>query len=1019
MIIQAVNSSSLISSVYQDFLHTLQQTGFVGEIESDYATRTVFATDNSIYQRLPQAIVFPATVEDVSLLASLMAQPAFTEIVITARGGGTGTNGQSLTDGIVVDLSRHLNRVLEINVDERWARVQAGVVKDQLNALLKPHGLFFSPELSTSNRATIGGMINTDASGQGSCVYGKTRDHVIELDTVVVGGEQLHTQAITATELAQHTASLSEREASIYQSLDKLSSENAALIASTFPKLNRCLTGYDLAHLNEKGEFNLNSVICGSEGTLGFVVEAKLNLLPIPNYSVLINLRYPSFMDALRDAKTLMEHQPLSIETVDSRVLQLAQKDSVWQSVCEYFPDDSGNVLGINLIEFSGDSKSSVDTEVSAFLAYLEQDQSIARSGYTLAAGEDAVKRVYGMRKRAVGLLGNSQGEARPQPFIEDMAVPPENLADFIAELRDLLDGHELQYGMFGHVDAGVLHVRPALDMKDPEQAALIRPITDHAVKLIEKYGGLLWGEHGKGLRSEYVPQFFGDLYPAIQQVKSLFDPNNQLNPGKIASPLGSAKDALLKIDGVALRGEYDRQIAPSNWQSFGASMHCNGNGACYNYDVNDAMCPSWKATRQRIHSPKGRASAMREWLRLQQLSGVDAAEKERASADYSSWQQLKQAVTKKRRKAEDSFNHEVYDAMAGCLACKSCVGQCPVKVNIPELRSRFLFLYHQRYFRPLREYLVASLEFFIPYLSRVSPLYNGVMGQAWVKRLLAKTIGMVDSPLFDSEHPAFQANLQQWGVKTATAEELSQLSAAEKERCVVLVQDTFTRYFDTRVLAALVELMSELGYSVWLAKHLPNGKPLHVQGFRTAFAKTAQRNIDALNALAALNVTLVGLDPAMTLIYRQEYAALTNAGSVPEVLLPQEWLMKHLPESSASTASATYKLFMHCTEKTNAASSTAQWQAVFKRRGLPMSVVSTGCCGMSGTYGHELRNLDTSTTIFQQSWAPQLAQTQPNEEVLATGYSCRSQVKRMQDVRLKHPVEVLLDSVKQERATH
>ena len=723
-------------------------------------------------------------------------------------------------------------------------------------------------------------------------------------------------------------------------------------------------------------------------------------------------------MDALRDAKTLMQHQPLSIETVDSHVLQLAQKDSVWQGVSEFFPADSGEILGINLIEFSGDKKSSVDAEVNAFLAYLQQDEAMPRAGYTLAEGEDAVKRVYAMRKRAVGLLGNAQGEARPQPFIEDMAVPPENLADFIYELRALLDSYQLQYGMFGHVDAGVLHVRPALDMKDPQQAALIRPITDQAVKLIEKYGGLLWGEHGKGLRSEYVPQFFGDLYPAIQQVKSLFDPNNQLNPGKIASPLGSAKDALLKIDGVALRGEYDRQIAPSNWQSFGASMHCNGNGACYNYDPNDAMCPSWKATRQRIHSPKGRASLMREWLRLQQGSGVDAAVQERTAYERSLWQQLTQAVTKKRRKAEDSFNHEVYDAMAGCLACKSCVGQCPVKVNIPEIRSRFLYLYHQRYFRPLREYLVASLEFFIPYLSPFSSLYNAVMGQPRVTWLLAKTIGMVDSPLFDAEHSGFQATLKQWGVKTASVSQLSQLSEAERARCVVLVQDTFTRYFDTRVFAALIELMSELGFSVWLARHRPNGKPLHVQGFRKAFAGTAQRNIQALNALADLNVTLVGLDPAMTLIYRQEYAALPNIESVPEVLLPQEWLIKHVPESSPSTASVSYKLFLHCTEKTNALSSSADWQTVFQHLGLPLSVVSTGCCGMSGTYGHELRNLDTSTTIFQQSWAPQLAQTQPDEEVLATGYSCRSQVKRMQDVRLKHPVEVLLEAVKCGRAT-
>ncbi len=375
-------------------------------------------------------------------------------------------------------------------------------------------------------------MINTDASGQGSCTYGKTRDHVLELYTVLLGGELLHSAAMSESALKEETTRL-DRIGEVYRCAVGIAENQADLIERTFPKLNRCLTGYDLAHLREQGDrFNLNSVLCGSEGSLGLIVEAKLNVLPIPKYSILVNVRYAGFMDALRDAKALMQLKPLSIETVDSKVLMLAMKDIVWHGVAEYFPEDPGTpTLGINLIEFSGDDEAAVQQSVHDFVLHLQRDTSVVRLGHTLAIGADALKRVYAMRKRAVGLLGNVKGEARPQPFVEDTAVPPENLAHFIQEFRALLDSYNLQYGMFGHVDAGVLHVRPILDMKDPVQAGLIRPISDAVAALTQKHGGLLWGEHGKGLRSQYVPDYFGELYPALQELKAAFDPWNQPQP--------------------------------------------------------------------------------------------------------------------------------------------------------------------------------------------------------------------------------------------------------------------------------------------------------------------------------------------------------------------------------------------------------------------------------------------------------------------------------------------------------
>ena len=590
-------------ALYLDFAAELAVRGFAGEISHAYADRTVLSTDNSIYQVLPQLVVFPRDNDDVIRIARLAGEPRFQGLSLNARGGGTGTNGQSLGHGVIVDISRHMNRILEINAAERWVRVQGGVVKDQLNAALKAHGLFFAPELSTSNRATIGGMINTDASGQGSCLYGKTRDHVLALDTVLLDGTLWHSAPLDEAEFAA-ISGRDDRVGAVHRLLDDIQRDDAALIADKFPKLNRCLTGYDLAHIrDDAGRFNLNNILCGSEGTLGFIVEAKLNVLPIPRASALVNVRYASFDAALRDAPALMQLGAASIETVDSTVLNLARQDIVWHGVREFFPDDATPAQGINLVEFLADSDAALEATLADIGAQLSAEgNSHGRQGHTVARGA-AVGRIWGMRKKSVGLLGNVNDSRRPIPFVEDTAVPPENLADYIAEFRALLDSHGVRYGMFGHVDAGVLHVRPAIDMKDPAQEGLVRSITDGVVALTRKYHGLLWGEHGKGVRSEYAPAFFGPLYPRLQQIKAAFDPYNQLNPGKIAAPTA---DGLWKVDGVTTRGQLDRTIPIAVRQHYDEALHCNGNGACYNFDPDDAMCPSWKGTRERRHSPKG-----------------------------------------------------------------------------------------------------------------------------------------------------------------------------------------------------------------------------------------------------------------------------------------------------------------------------------------------------------------------------------------------------------------------------
>eukprot|EP01037_Dinobryon_pediforme_P012517 gene12517-12605_t len=960
-----------------------------GDLAPGYGDRLVSATDNSIYQLLPQAIAFPRTTEDLVRIARVAAEARFSGVAFVPRGGGTGTNGQSLTEGLVVDVSRHMNRILEIDTQERWVRVQVGVVKDQLNAALAEHGLFFPPELSTSSRATIGGMISTDACGQGSCLYGKTRDHVLELTSVLLDGTVWQSGPLADDALRQ-VQRRTDLVGAVHRLVDAIQREQAGLIDAHFPKLNRCLTGYDLAHIRDgQGQFNLNSVLCGSEGTLALLAEAKLNVVPIPTHSVLVNVRYGSFDAALRDAQQLVRFGAASIETVDSEVLGLAQNDVIWDAVRSYFPEDGGErAIGVNLVEFVGYTEAEVDAPLARLTEALSQaGQSRGRRGFTVARDPADVHAIWDMRKKSVGLLGNMEGDARPIAFVEDTAVPPEHLADYIAEFRAALDARGLTYGMFGHVDAGVLHVRPAINMKDPTQEGLIRAVTEDVVRITQKYGGLLWGEHGKGVRSEFLPRFFGPLYPTLQAIKAVFDPHNQLNPGKIAAPVAGE---LLTIDGLVTRGSLDRTIPPGVRAAYDEALHCNGNGACFTWDADEAMCPSYKVTRDRRHSPKGRASLIREWLRQLAALGFDPAAEAAILRQRSTWQRLA-ARLRARRSGEPDFSHEVKDAIDGCLACKSCTGQCPIKVDVPTFRAKFLELYYSRYARPWRDYLVGSLEKLLPTLGKMRRPYNLVLGSP-AGRAAMRAFGLVHTPSFSSI--SMRRELASRGIEDATPQALAALSPTERARSVILVQDAFTSWYETQTVLAVLDLMQTMGFRPFVAPFRPNGKPLHVHGFLGAFTRTAIYNAAMLQALSATGVELVGVDPSMTLTYRAEYGMLAEADRPPPVLLIQEWLGRHLATiPAASSEAGEYLLLPHCSERSLAVASLRDWQAAFTAAGASLRVLSSGCCGMAGTYGHEAEHRATSEQIYAMSWGPQIAKLAPERRLLATGYSCRSQV--------------------------
>ncbi|PDS75115.1 FAD-binding and (Fe-S)-binding domain-containing protein [Rhizobium sp. L43] len=986
------------------FFERLLELGFAGDIETSAASRTVLSTDNSIYQIEPAGILFPKGIEDMKAVMRVVGEEPFRGLPVVARGGGTGTNGQSLTDGIVVDCSRHMNRILEIDPVRRVARVEAGVVKDQLNRVLEDHGLFFAPELSTSNRATIGGMVSTDACGQGSCLYGKTSNHVLGLRIVLTDATDWWSRALDDVSLA-NIKSRGDRVGEIHRTVDRIARDDRARIDEIFPRLNRYMTGYDLAHIRrDDGRFDLNAILCGSEGTLAMIAEIELNLLPIPKHSALVNIRYDDFHTALEDARSLSALNVASVETIDERVLGLAKGDIVWSGIARFFPDDQrGPANGINIAEVLADDPIALEQKLTAVTSALAGGDTVRNIGLTIAREKADVEAIWNMRKRAVGLLGNVEGPVRPVAFVEDTAVPPDNLAAYISEFRALLDAAGVSYGMFGHVDAGVLHVRPALDLTRDDHVPLIREITDAVAALTRKHGGVLWGEHGKGVRSEYVPEFFGDLYPSLQQIKKAFDPENRLNPGKIATP---DDGALMKIDEVPLRGSVDRIIGNEIRAAFDNAAYCNGNGACFDFDETSPMCPSYKATRNRLYSPKGRAALMREWLRLLVEQGVDPREEAvRLRNSNKAIGLVRRAFNSLNPANRSDFSHEVRAAMDTCLACKACAGQCPVKVSVPAFRSKFLNLYYGRYLRPLKDPLVAGIEATLPLMARIRPLYNLLAGTA-AGRASMKLAGLTALPRMP---PASPAGL---GVPTADVEQIMAMPAEARSRTVVFVPDAFTAHFDPKVIIAAVEVARKLGLSPFIAPPLTNGKALHVHGYLDRFETAAAATSRSLDRLAKTGVPLVGLDPSMTLAYRSEYKTLSKGPFPASVLLPQEWLAANgtLAEAIRRPAGAEVRLLPHCTERTNLPSAVAQWKAVFRSLGIDLQVADAGCCGMAGTFGHEARNREVSEKLYAMSWAEQIAAGKDGTVVMATGYSCRSQVKEIDRKTIPHPLEVIRD---------
>ncbi len=955
------------SKQYELFFAKLKRTKFSGDICTREDDRLLMATDNSIYHIMPYGVLYPRDKKDVQIAMQLASETQ--GVSITPRGGGTGTNGQSLNYGVILDVSRYMNRILEFNEQEQTIKVEPGVVRDKLNVYLKEWGLYFAPDLSTSNRATIGGMVNTDACGKASSVEGRTGDYIDDLEVVLVNGDSIRTKSYQDDAKKEKILSLKE-------------------VAKPFLEEQACLaryqTGYNLDKAGKEDKIDWKYIFAGSEGTIGVVTEATLKLTKIPKREWLLCLYYSDFDTALRDVSFIRKSKPQAIETIDSTILSLAKQDPIYEQIKSLLPENTDTLQAVNLVAFV--SQSQIDE--NAWIDQIKSAVSAKVMEHRILQDAQEQKVMWELRKKGVGLLGNLPGNRRPVAFVEDTMVAPELLADYIKEFRSILDKENVFYGMFGHVDAGCLHVRPSLDLRDKQDREKVWRISKQVFTLLKKYKGTYWGEHGKGFRSSFAPSFLGSsLYQCMQEVKKLFDANNKLNPGKIASP--SSQDSLYSLQSP-LRGEEMARIPKKQASKYETALYCNGNGACFNALDTSLICPSFQGTQNRVYSPKGRAELLKAWL----------AGKSRFQFSIPFISKAIYSILRIIR--PDHRDHLVKQSFDLCLSCKACRTQCPIKVDISAFKFTFLHTYYKKYYRPIGDVLIRFFEQSLAWQAKFPRIINYILDTSLGKGFLSK-LGWVDIKKFSS--PALHARLKKTGNLTSL-QALKKLTDQEKAKTVVLLQDAFTSFYEASLVEDCIKLSKELGYTMYVFPFFPNGKALHIKGYKRAFTKYKHKNSKLLQKLGSLGIPLVGIDPAVVLTYRDEYQEDTKL-VLKNIFLLQEWLLPVVKQrNEVQETTEKYYLLGHCSEKIIATHSQEQWQEIFQHLGKELQVIPTGCCGMAGMFGHEKKNKEISRFIYNRNWG-ELVQLH-KDNLLVTGYSCRTQIQRFDNYVVRHPLQVL-----------
>lgn len=940
-----------------------------GEVRTDFVTRGLYATDASIYQMLPLAVAMPLDRDDTIRAIKFCADR---RLPLLARGGGTSLVGQTVGKTVILDLSRHLTRVLELNLAEGWARVEPGVVCSELNALLKPHNVHFAPDPATANRANIGGMIANNAAGMRSVRYGMTIDHVLALDLALATGEVLTLGPLDAPQLAAKCAQPG-REGDIYRGVRDLVENHAHEIRTRYPKVIRRSGGYALDALVDTDPWNLAKLICGSEGTLGVILEARLRLTPLPLHSAVCLAHFDSLDACLRAAKPIVAAHPSAVELVDGIILRQARTHPLTRDICSLIRGDPAAVL---VIETQGDNADAAASHIQQIASSLTGRAYAA----PVMTETRAIRDVWQLRDSALGLMTTVQGPKKPVPYIEDAAVPPEALADYVAEVLEICHRFGQPVSMFGHASVGLIHVRPLHDLHQQTDIECMMRIQEEVFPLVQKYRGSWSGEHGDGIvRGGFNRRFFGDrLYEAFREVKRLFDPEGRMNPGKVVDtpPATSHLRFGTAQHPPVVEGGFHYRIQGN---MLAAVEQCTGVGACRKTQ-NGVMCPSYAATRDEIHSTRGRANALR--LALTGQFGLEAM-----------------------------GSDELKAVMDLCLSCKGCKGECPNGVDMARLKSETLYQHQKRNGVPLRAWLFANL----PTLARIASgpqarVVNALMRRHFIRRFANRALGITANrplPLFTTRR------LSNWFARRSNRKN-------SEGRLVVLFNDTYTEHFLPEVGRAAIEVLEIAGYRVKLISLGDSQRNPISQGLLDQARRDGNRLFRSLDALLTDDTPLLVCEPSCATALADDLPDLLEDEVLAQRVANHVQMLDHFLEQELAAGNCMlrwkaplsdetrkFMVHTHCHQRTLDG---GRWTHQLLAR-IPGAVVTdseAGCCGMAGAFGYEAEHAGLSRIIAEQRLLPSLETIGDETRVVTNGFSCRHQIAELGGRKPVHLAEAL-----------
>ena len=957
-----------------------------GDLYTDNVQRVLYSTDASSYKEKPVAVTKPRNAGDIRKIISFARQH---KMPLIPRAGGTSLAGQVVGSGIVVDVSKYMNKILEFNKEERWICVEPGVIPAELNKWLAPHGLQFGPETSTANRCCVGGMLGNNSCGLHSIIYGSVREHILEVDTLLSDGSEVTFKPLSRAEFeAKCSGDEQLLETRIYRNIREILSDevNRKEIRENFPdpRVTRRNMGYAIDVLLESelftsgGEaFNFCKLLAGSEGTLAFSTRLKLNLIPLPPpHMGLVCAHFNTLEESLHANLIALKHQPRAVELMDDIILNCT-RENIEQNKNRFFVE--GEPAAILMIEFAFDT----EEELRQKAALLEAEMRAAGLGYAfpLVTGADSIKRVWALRTAGLGLLSNIPGDRRGVPGAEDTAVAPEYLPKYVAEFREMLAGYGLSSVYYAHIATGEIHFRPLLNFKDPADVELFRKLMYDLAALVKKYRGSLSGEHGDGrVRGEFIPFMLGERnYQLIRSVKYTWDPENLMNPGKIVDSPPITE--FLRVTPGKPTPEFETLFDFSANMGFFRSIEkCNGSGDCRKTEVTGGtMCPTYMASRDEDKTTRGRANILREFLM--------------APGGKSPFDKA-----------------EIYQILDLCISCKACKSECPSNVDMAKMKAEFMQHYYDIHGIPLRSRLVA----YLPRIERLAMLVQPIANFVMSTRIFRSAIGFtIKRPL-----PALsRLTLNKWYRNGAA------LQTEKPGRRVYLFNDEFTNFHESDIGIKAILLLTKLGYEVRIPVHKESGRTWLSKGLVRTAQKIATENVMLLKDLISKDTPLIGIEPSAILAFRDEYPDLVGEslreaakGLASNALLFEEFFAREVEKGNISVDSFTkvrqeILLHGHCQQKSVASTAPTRQMLSFPEN-YSVREIASGCCGMAGSFGYEKEHYEMSVKIGNLVLFPEVRNAAEQTMISAPGTSCRHHIKDGTGRKAVHPVEVMYEAL-------